>query len=376
MPIAWLNEPHDDKRRFFQAIAEVDGQGHKLPTWPLSFHAYPETNARARDCLARAKKQPTSAIGRAIKLAFLKGRYNWARRYFTKHPDQIALCWQGLTGTRRAFMEGARDAGAARLFGELAPLPGFKTLDPCGVNAEGSVPQTPDAFDDVTPDTALIETLRNSFTARAPRRRDVGQAGKKTTDSPYIFVPLQVPDDSQMVLFAGWVGSIEGFINALTVAAQALPDGWHLRLKEHPSSKIKLTDQINAAIKAGARIVLDNATDSFGQIRASRGVLTVNSSMGLQAMFFDVPVITTGRCFYAMPGLTTHAPDAVSLRAALEAADQATFDADFRARFLTWLAKDYYIGETEKNFDHAAIKSRIAEARACSSSPALSAKSG
>ncbi|SEW01393.1 capsular polysaccharide export protein [Cognatiyoonia koreensis] len=373
MPIVWLKEPHAEKERFFQAIGESNGRA--LRTWPVSFQHFPETNARAAACLARAKKQPKSAVGYALKLAFLKGRYNWARRYFAAHPDDLALCWQGLTGTRRVFMEGARDAGAARLFSELAPLPGYKTLDPEGVNAESSVPRVPSFFDDVTPDPALLDQIRGKLTARESRRKDVGQGQKRTTDCPYLFVPLQVPDDSQMVLFAGWVGSMEGFINAIATAARDLPDGWHLRLKEHPSSRIRLTDQINALIADGARLELDNETDSFAQLRASRGVLTCNSSMGLQAMFHDVPVITTGRCFYAMRGLTKHAGDAATLRDLMGRAPALQFDPEFRARFLTWLAKDYYIGETEKGFDQDAIKKRIAEARACSGNPAPSAKS-
>ena len=33
------------------------------------------------------------------------------------------------------------------------------------------------------------------------------------------FVPLQVPDDSQMVLFAGWTGGMPGFVAAIAAAA-------------------------------------------------------------------------------------------------------------------------------------------------------------
>lgn len=311
--------------------------------------------------MARAKRQPKGAVGRALKLAFLKGRYNWSRHYFTHHPDSIALCWQGLTGTRRAFMLGAQDAGAIRLFAELAPLPGFKTLDPVGVNAEGSVPQEPSAYADVSPDPALLDAIKSRLIPRASRRKDVGQAGALPGDTgPFLFVPLQVPDDSQMVLFAGWVGSAAGFIAALAQAAKHLPDGWHLRLKEHPSSKINLTAQIDAAIAKGARIVLDNHTDSFAQLAASKGVVTVNSSMGLQAMFFDKPVIVTGRSFFALPGIADHAGSAGALANAF--ANPPSFDADLRARFLTWLATDYYIGETKKGYDTARIKDAIAKA--------------
>ncbi len=359
--IAWLPEPpkHVEKARLFAAVTQVAGGGRALSPWAISFRTWPETSARAQDCLIRAKRQSRSPWGRALKLAFLKGRYNYARRFFSAHTDHIALCWQGLTGTRRAVMLGAQDAGAARLFAELSPLPGHLTLDPKGVNAEGSVPQDPEFYDAVIADHDRLAQLKSQFQARAPRRADVGQSDGAAPDAPYIFVPLQVPDDSQMILFSGWVGSVSGFIAALADASAALPEGWHLRIKEHPSAKASFTDQINAAMTAGARIVLDNQTDSFAQLAGAKAVLTVNSSMGLQAMFWDKPVITTGQAFYALPGVAQHTGDAGALQKALQDAMSLRFDADLRARFLTWLATCYYIPTGDPDAMTSRIASRL-----------------
>ena len=174
--LAYLAEPHAEKMAFFEAVSAEFGKGVRLKTWPMSWRGYPETEARARACLARAKKQPKGAFGRWLKLLFLKGRYNWARRYFEARPEAAALCWQGLTGTRRAFMEGAKDAGAELLYAELAPLPLRRTLDAQGVNAEGSVPKQATFYEDVTADMALLAELKAGFQARAPRRADVGRA--------------------------------------------------------------------------------------------------------------------------------------------------------------------------------------------------------
>lgn len=364
MTIAWLKEPHDDKTQFFEAIAKADGGGRAFQTWTVSFRSFPQTADRAEECLARAKKQPRWFGSRWLKRAFLKGRYNRARRYFAKHQDQVAVCWQGLTGTRRAFMFGAIDAGADTLFAELAPFPGYKTLDPLGVNAESSIPQDREAFNAVVPRPDILAELKDRFQARPSRRADVSQSNELPADTaPFVFVPLQVPNDSQMLLFADWAQDAKGFIDAIATASQLLPEGWHLRVKEHPSSKIRLTRRIEKAIKKGARIVLDNDTDSFEQLRASRAVLTVNSSMGLQAMFFDKPVITTGRSFYAMPGLTAHASSAKRLADLLEQGESLSFDADFRERFLTWLATDYYIKADDLGYDRIHLQSRLADAR-------------
>lgn len=349
--IAYLAEPNAEKQAFFRAVASALGQGRALPTWPLSMRGYPETSARAEDCLKRAKKQPRGPVGRALKLAFLKGRYNWARRWFAARPGAVAMCWQGLTGTRRSVMQGARDAGAPTLFAELAPLPGCRTLDTQGVNAESSIPREPGAYGTVEPDHDLLAGLREAFEARVPRRSDVGQSAEPLPDGArFFFVPLQVPDDSQMILFAGWCGGLEGFIDALAAASKALPEGWHLRLKEHPSAKRSVRARIERHIATGARLELDNARDSFAQLEASAGVLTVNSSMGLQAMFFGKPVIVTGEAFFAFDGIACPARSAQQLETLLGDPDALAFDADLRARFLTWLARDYYIG-----FDGAAL---------------------
>ena len=365
MPIAWLKEPHDHKTEFFDAIAKAGGGGKAMRTWPVSCRTFPQTKHRADECLARAKRKPRWFLGRWLKLAFLKGRYNYSRRYFRKRQDHVALCWQGLTGTRRAFMMGAVDAGADTLFAELAPFAGFRTLDALGVNAEGSVPQDRSAYDHVQPRAELLSDIKNSFQARASRRTDVGQEGAMPDDvGHFLFVPLQVPDDSQLIIFADWVQSAKGFIDAVAEASRTLPNGWHLRLKEHPSSKISLTRHIEKAIKNGARIKLDNQTDSFAQLEASQGVLNVNSSMGLQAMFFDKPVITTGRAFYSLPGLASHANSQKNLNQILSHADELQFDDAYRKRFLTWLATDYYIRQSELGYDKVQIQDRIAEATA------------
>lgn len=342
--VAYLAEPHAQKTTFFRALGTEMGRSRHLRVWTMSPRGFAETRERAHEALARAKRTPRGPVSRSLKLAFLKWRYNCARRYFTRHPDQIAVIWQGLTGARRAFAHGVADAGALRLFAELSPLPGRLTLDSVGVNAEGSVPQDPAFYDDIEPNEKLLKQIRDGFVARAPRRADVGQtkAGFGAEDR-FLFVPLQVPNDSQMTLFAGWCGGLLGFVRALAQASVALPEGWHLRLKEHPSSKLRVTDEIRALINSGARMVLDNESDSFGQIAASQGVVTVNSSMGLQAMFYDKPVIATGRTFWAIAGAAQRADSQFALAEWFGTADTLPVDRAFRARFLTWLAESYYV---------------------------------
>ncbi|ARE41465.1 hypothetical protein RGUI_3324 [Rhodovulum sp. P5] len=139
--IVWLAGWTRRKDAIFRAVTDAAGGGTRLAVIGLSFRGFPETRARTEAALAVAKRQPKGWLGRRLKRALIGAQYNWSRRYFTRHRDAVAMCWNGLTGSRRAFMEGARDAGAGRLYAELAPFPGRVTLDPAGVNAKNGLPR-------------------------------------------------------------------------------------------------------------------------------------------------------------------------------------------------------------------------------------------
>ena len=356
--IVYPEEFNAKKASVFRALAEVAGGAHRLWVVPLSPFGWPETRGRVDAALARAKKPGRSALGRAVKRLLLTGQYNWARRYFTRHPDRVAVAWNGLTGGRKVFLDAARDAGAAVLHAELAPFPGRITLDPAGVNAESSIPQDPDVFRN----QPLTEwrAMGEAMVARPSRRADVGQGMGDLPETPFLFCPLQVPDDSQVRLFAGWCRDYPGFIAALTQAVHHMPPGWHLRLKEHPSAKESLGPLLQPLLATG-RAVVDNATDSFAQLAASRAVVTLNSSMGLQAFFHDKPVVTLGRAFYALPGLVTPCTDQTQVNAAF--AGQLSFDPALRAGFMTWLDRSYYPQFSETGFDPAGFAAKLAQSR-------------
>lgn len=369
--IAFPAEWNRRKEALFAALAQADGGGRRFRLTPLSPRGFPETGERVALCLSRAKRQPRG-LARALKALLIRLQYNGARRWFTRHPGVVAVAWNGLGGSRLAFLSGARDAGAATLSAELAPFPGRITLDPAGVNALSGVPRDAAffaAWAGTDPDRTGEgwRTLGQGLTARPSRRADVGQDGAALPEAPFLFCPLQVPDDSQVTLFAGWCGGMAGFLAALGEAAGHLPPGWHLRVKEHPSAKAAL--DLSALVATG-RVVVDNAADSFAQLAASRGVVTLNSSMGLQAFFHDKPVVTLGRAFFARAGLVHPADSQAALNAAFAAPQALGFDPADRARFMNWLDRVYYPRFDPAAPDPAALAPKLAEARAIPSRPA------
>ncbi len=337
--IIYPAEWNDRKEAVFAALARADGGGRRLRVVPWSWRGFAETEARVALCLARAKRQP-QGVGRWFKAQLIRLQYNGTRRLFGRQPGAVAVAWNGLGGSRLAFLLAARDAGCGTLSVELAPVAGRITLDPVGVNAESAVPREPGFYAGRDAGDGW-RRMGAGLVARVSRRSDVGQADAVLPDAPFLFCPLQVPSDSQVTLFAGWTGGMAGFLAALGQAVVHLPEGWHLRVKEHPSARQSLTGLLGPLVATG-RVVVDNASDSFAQVVASRGVVSLNSSMGLQAFFHDKPVVVLGEAFFKQAGLVVAVADQAGLNAAFAAADRLTFDPLARARFMNWLDEVYY----------------------------------
>ena len=341
-------DPRRDKRLIVAALLAPLGSLHWRALVPLRLRGYPQTAARAQTALDQATRIPANPVLRRLKLALLAAQYNGSRALFIRHPQAVAVVWNGLNGSRRVFADGARDAGARTLFVERAPLPGRVTVDPKGVNFANALPRDIGFYTDWLASSGTDpdgwRALRGQIKARVSKDTNTSDLPPSALSGPFLFVPLQVEGDSQLRLFGGVYRTVPDFTRMLCAASQALPDGWHLRLKEHPSGQ-----PCAAAIIAGfpgahpgARVVLDNVTDTFTQVAASKGVITINSSVGLEAAWFDKPVVACGQAFWALDGVALQAPDAATLTALLAAPDQLAFDPAARAALLTYLDRVYY----------------------------------
>ena len=351
-------DPRRDKRAIMTALLAPLGPLRWLSLVPLRRQGYPQTADRAQTALEAATRIPTNPIIRRLKLALLAAQYNGSRALFARDPQApdsqaVAVVWNGLNGSRRVFADAAKDAGVRILFFERAPLPGRVTVDPKGVNFANALPRDIGFYTDwlarsgTDPDgwRALRGQIRQRqsdapLRARAPIDTNTAVLAPPGLSDPFLFVPLQVQGDSQLRLFGGAYRTVPDFITMLCETSQALPDGWHLRLKEHPSGQ-----PCAAAIIAaypGAKVVLDNATDTFAQVAASRGVITVNSSVGLESMWYDKPVVACGQAFWALDGVAQSAPDAGCLGGILQNPGQLQFSPQARAALLSYLEAAYY----------------------------------
>lgn len=129
----------------------------------------------------------------------------------------------------------------------------------------------------------------------------------------YFLLPLQVHNDSQIVHHSRY-SDIESVIDEVlcSFADHARADD-ALVIKHHPMDRAYscyahcIRERV-AALGLSDRVLYVHDLHLPTLLRHARGVVTVNSTTGLQALYHRVPVATLGDCFYAIPGLVHLGP--------------------------------------------------------------------
>lgn len=155
--------------------------------------------------------------------------------------------------------------------------------------------------------------LRGSWRFWTYRWQERGLKRRLLEHLSYFLVVLQVSSDSQVQLgspYRGMHDFIEDVIISFAAHAHASD---HLAFKHHPRDRgynhygrlIQLLAQRHG-IGGRVHYFHDGALSRF--LRTCRGVVTVNSTVGLQALYHAVPTKVMGQTFYNLPGLTDQQP--------------------------------------------------------------------
>ena len=121
-----------------------------------------------------------------------------------------------------------------------------------------------------------------------------------------IFVPLQMHNDTVTLLWCDWVKSVKNFQNIVVNLAKDNPEYLFI-IKNHPNEQYKYIvneDNIKIADDLHYKDCIDH----------SDCVLTINSSVGLQAMMWDKPVIIVGKAFYQNNNLNRKAKNTEDIK--------------------------------------------------------------
>jgi hypothetical protein len=119
---------------------------------------------------------------------------------------------------------------------------------------------------------------------------------------PFVYFPLHVTDDYKIARIIPHCVDQTSLVERV---ADALPAGYDLVLKEHPMSvgrnSIRLLRRLRE--RRNVRLVQPHAS-SHELIRRSQAVAVISSTVGLEALLYEKPVLTLGQPYYSGYGAT------------------------------------------------------------------------
>lgn len=136
---------------------------------------------------------------------------------------------------------------------------------------------------------------------------DRGRSGR------WYLMPLQVATDSQILHHSHFQSMTEAMEQVIASFARHAPADTWLVIKHHPMDRPYNDYTGLIAEQAGrhglqGRLVYVHDLHLPTLLKHCRGVVTVNSTTGLQALYHRAPVCTLAETFYAIPGLVHTGP--------------------------------------------------------------------
>lgn len=132
----------------------------------------------------------------------------------------------------------------------------------------------------------------------------------------FIFLPLQVRRDAQMLCHSPWLHTPEEVVRTVVETLGSVSPGTTLVVKPHPADWEPI--DLSTLQKEFPQITICQG-GTLDILRRCRAVVTVNSTVGFEAMMFQKPVLLLGAAAYAIPELFLHASDRNSLAHGLKA---------------------------------------------------------
>ena len=261
--------------------------------------------------------------------------------YIKKHNIDLVCVWNGTLVPLAAATRVAKILGRKTLFFENGYLPGTTTVDAKGVNyANSLVGKSRSFFDDIQVEPEklrqlyearpAIRALKTKWYQKFRKNKKQGQTEDVQLPAKYIFLPFQVHDDTQVLLNSPKVKTMADLLAYVVPAIERhnreANDTIKLVVKEHPSDFGRISYDAVREKYQNSGIIFLRYYSTPQLIKSSAGIITINSSVGIEALVQHKPIITMGNAFYNVPGLTMNASDPDNLAAALSVVNQQPDD--------------------------------------------------
>ena len=255
------------------------------------------------EVIAEKKNHPKYRKAHSIYWTFFKFiKSIESRLLYVSYSDQLArnnieqlVIWNGLKFRQRIAVIAAKALKIPCHYIERGAFPETTTLDSKGINYLNSVPRDPEYY--------MTRGIKNSSVTLNCNK-------KKTEVLPddYIFIPFQVNIDSQITMFSPWLDNMFSLVDRLLEVERILGDVMpNIVLKSHPACAQCYQDLFDRIREMSNKISVINNVDISVLIRESKAVITINSSVGMEALLMRKKVIVLGKAFYNIEGITLSA---------------------------------------------------------------------
>lgn len=262
-------------------------------------------------------------------------------------PDVVAF-WNGKKYPQNIGVAVSRVLGIQTLFFENGALPDTTAMDFYGLNATATIPKDESFYKNYT----SSKTLNKNLLTRKEEKKRI----KQDFDLPqeFIFVPFQVAYDTQIIYHSPWIDTMEQLFYMMDKIASQLKI--NIIFKEHPSDKKSNYSTLHEIASKNQYINFANGVETPELIKKAKAIVTINSSVGIEALLFEKKVITLGEAFYAIEPITKNASNEKELNDIINSLDTWSLDTKLIENFLLYLQEEYLLPKNwkdanQKHFD-------------------------
>lgn len=180
----------------------------------------------------------------------------------------------------------------------------------------------------------------------------------------FIFVPFQVHDDSQVILNSPQIKNMGELVKIIDRELKLYNTIYNKQLvavfKEHPADNGRIDySNIYKKYEHENHLIFLKDGETKKILEKCKMVITINSTVGIEALQNNKPVITLGNAYYNINGVCLHCNDYNNLHKDIN--NVSKIDKDLVYRFLYYLRYIYQIeGNWRKGqFNHSQLKEKI-----------------
>ncbi|HBR29210.1 MAG TPA: hypothetical protein DD789_07210 [Firmicutes bacterium] len=285
-----------------------------------------------------------------------KTLHNYYYHYLKNKAIDLLVVWNGSYLEAASGVKAARKLGIKVIFMENGFFPQTLVLDEKGVNAANSlVGNTAEFYRKVRIDPVKLARLKGTKLVPRELRKNITIKEEIQLPQKYFFLPFQVHTDTQVLLNSPNIRNMYELVDTVYTAVEAYncksqADYW-LVIKEHPSDFGRIDYRDLKEKYQGRKVVFITTEPSSTLIERSQAVITINSTVGIEALLKGKPVITLGKAFYNVEGVVYHCANLSQLGQVITRALTEEINHGLVDQLLYYLRYDYLVEVDKKNLN-------------------------